>query len=334
MGVADTVTKAYMRRNNIFADAFNYFIYNGESVVNPEQLTEVDTTELALPFGSQDKGKEQPDDLVQKYRDILKSAVIMQEEEATYVLLGIENQTNIHYAMPVRNMIYDALQYGKQVADTAQRHRSRVRNTEEHTRAHSKSEFLSGFYNGDLLKPVITLVIHFGAEEWDAPLSLHEMMGVKDKKLLGFVQNYQIHLIDPAKIIDEEFRKFSSSLREVMEYIKYSKDKNKLSELLKDNPRMVIERDAAMVIKAITNTPIEIEEEMEEIDMCKAIDSLMTESREQGIEQGMEIGERRMLVQLVKEGDLKLERAAAKAGMTVEQFEKDMENISAVENIV
>ena len=159
-------------------------------------------------------------------------------------------------------------------------------------------------------------------------------MGVKDKKLLGFVQNYQIHLIDPAKIIDEEFRKFSSSLREVMEYIKYSKDKNKLSELLKDNPRMVIERDAAMVIKAITNTPIEIEEEMEEIDMCKAIDSLMTESREQGIEQGMEIGERRMLVQLVKEGDLKLERAAAKAGMTVEQFEKDMENISAVENIV
>ena len=42
----------------------------------------------------------------------------------------------------------------------------------------------------------------------------------------------------------------------------------------------------------------------------------------------MEIGERRMLsilVQLVKEGDLKPERAAEKAGMTVEQFEKEME---------
>ena len=43
----------------------------------------------------------------------------MQEDEAAYILLGIENQTDIHYAMPVRNMIYDALQYGKQVADTA-----------------------------------------------------------------------------------------------------------------------------------------------------------------------------------------------------------------------
>lgn len=29
MGAADTVTKAYMRENTIFADAFNYLIYGG-----------------------------------------------------------------------------------------------------------------------------------------------------------------------------------------------------------------------------------------------------------------------------------------------------------------
>ena len=29
MGKVDTVTKAYMRKNNIFADAFNYLIYDG-----------------------------------------------------------------------------------------------------------------------------------------------------------------------------------------------------------------------------------------------------------------------------------------------------------------
>ena len=49
----------------------------------------------------------------------------MQEDEAAYILLGIENQTDIHYVMPVRNMIYDALQYGKQVADTAANHRKK-----------------------------------------------------------------------------------------------------------------------------------------------------------------------------------------------------------------
>ena len=119
MGLADTVTKAYMKDNSVFADAFNYLIYGGEAVVDPKQLQELDTTEIALPFGSQDEEGKQPEEAVQKYRDVLKSAIIKQDDEAAYILLGIENQTDIHYAMPVRNMIYDALQYGKQVTDTA-----------------------------------------------------------------------------------------------------------------------------------------------------------------------------------------------------------------------
>ncbi len=57
MGKVDTVTKAYMRKNNIFADAFNYLIYEGKPVVDLEQLRELDTTEIALPFGSQGKRK-------------------------------------------------------------------------------------------------------------------------------------------------------------------------------------------------------------------------------------------------------------------------------------
>lgn len=109
MGLADTVTKAYMKDNSVFADAFNYLIYGGEAVVDPKQLQELDTTEIALPFGSQDEEGKQPEEAVQKYRDVLKSAIIKQDDEAAYILLGIENQTDIHYAMPVRNIIYDAL---------------------------------------------------------------------------------------------------------------------------------------------------------------------------------------------------------------------------------
>ena len=110
MGKPDIVTKAYMRKSNIFADAFNYLIYNGRKVINPEKLTErKEAKEIT----------EMTEDPVQKYRDILKTAAVMQESETYYLLLGIENQTDIHYAMPVRNMIYDALQYGKQVTDTA-----------------------------------------------------------------------------------------------------------------------------------------------------------------------------------------------------------------------
>ena len=69
MGLADTVTKAYMKENTVFADAFNYLIYGGKAVVDPAQLQELDTTEIALPFGAQDENGNQPDDAVQKYRE-------------------------------------------------------------------------------------------------------------------------------------------------------------------------------------------------------------------------------------------------------------------------
>ena len=94
MGLADTVTKAYMKDNSVFADAFNYLIYGGEAVVDPKQLQELDTTEVALPFGSQDEEGKQPEEAVQKYRDVLKSAIIKQDDEAAYILLGIENTAN------------------------------------------------------------------------------------------------------------------------------------------------------------------------------------------------------------------------------------------------
>ena len=58
------------------------------------------------------------------------------------------------------------------------------------------------------------------------------------------------------------------------------------------------------------------------LSMCNLSQGVKAEGREEGIS----IGEMRMLVQLVRDGDLKMERAAEKAKMTVEQFKKVMEN--------
>ena len=311
MGTADIVTKEYMRENTVFADAFNYLIYNGKKVIDPAKLTEIDSTEIALPFGNAEKVKAEKKrkeqeaewssvknesvrkkntsrvgvkmDAVQKYRDVFKSMVIKQDEKTSYVLLGIENQTDVHYAMPVRNVIYDALQYGRQVADIAADHR---RNKKDFP-GKSNGEYLSGFFKEDHIRPVITLVIHFGAEEWDGPLSLHEMMATRDMEILSFVENYRIHLIDPAKLTEEELNKFSTSLKEVMGYIKYSKDKEKLMEFLRKDTHKTIEMNAARVIKTITNTPIEVSEEMEEIEMCKAIEDLILEGEAKGEAKGL-----------------------------------------------
>ena len=178
MGMTDTVTKEYMRGNRVFADAFNYLIYGGEQVVKPALLQELDTTEIAIPFAL-DEEENTTEEAVQKYRDVLKSTVIMQDAKASYILLGVENQTDVHYAMPVRNIIYDALQYGKQVSEVAKKHKN-----QSDGKRHNRGEYLSGFYKEDRIRPVITLVIHFGANKWDGPLSLYEMMDLEDEKLL------------------------------------------------------------------------------------------------------------------------------------------------------
>ena len=267
MGTADMVTKEYMRENAVFADAFNYLIYGGKKVIDPAGLTEVDTATSAV-------GKK---DALQKYRDVLKAAVIKQDEKMSYVLLGVENQTDVHYAMPVRNAIY-ALQYGKQVSDIAAGHRRSQKDYSGKT----GGEYLSGFLKEDHIKPVITLVIHFGAEEWDGPLSLHEMMPIRDMEILSYVENYRIHLIDPAKLTEEELNKFSTSMREVMGYIKYSNNKEKLLDFLRTDTHKSIEMNAARVIKTITKTPIKISEEKEGIEMCQAIEELIAESEARG----------------------------------------------------
>ena len=47
----------------------------------------------------------------------------MADENAAYVIYGLELQSAIHFAMPVRNMLYDAIQYANQVEKTAKVHK-------------------------------------------------------------------------------------------------------------------------------------------------------------------------------------------------------------------
>ena len=310
MGVADKETKAYMRENEIFADAFNFFLYDGAQKIQPGRLRELDTTELIQLPGTDEK---QLSEVIQKYRDVLKSVVMMQDEKASYLLLGIENQTEVHYAMPVRNMLYDAMQYGKQVSELAAdhgKHRAELKMT--------GAEYLSGFLKTDKLLPVITLVIHFSDAEWDGAKSLHEMMEWPDAHLKEYVQDYKIQLIDPANIRPEEFEKFSTSLREVLECIKYSKDKKKLRKLVENNPRMTMEVNAARVVQAVTGTKFRISEETEVVDMCQAIDEMV----EDGIKEGIEKGKLEALENLLKKGTISIQDAADCMAMSVAEFKK------------
>ena len=271
MGKADTATMAYMGQNDVFADAFNFFLYQGERVSRPEQLRELDPTELMLPYGTEQQGEP-----VQRYRDILKGMTAMEDGKQAYLLLGIENQAYTHYAAPVKGILYDALQYARQVEQTAGSHRQK----KEH-KGRGSGEFLAGFYKEDRLLPVITLFVSFSPEEWDGPRSLWEMMEIGDKKLRSRLPDYRINLVSPTEIGKEEFGRFHSSLGDVLEFIKYSGDKEKLMEWLhEEKPKLRLGRKEIEVLNACVNAKLAIKEEEEEVEVCKAIEDYKMEAVE------------------------------------------------------
>ena len=132
MGKKDTKAKEYLQDNRRFADVVNYFLYNGKPVVKAEELLDQDTTEVMTIQELDTK-----EDYVQKWRDLLKKVVVKTDHSVSYVLIGIENQTEIHYAMAVKNMLYDAMNYGSQVKRIANENK-------RNKRFENKTEFLSG----------------------------------------------------------------------------------------------------------------------------------------------------------------------------------------------
>ena len=284
---ADTITKDYVRDAGVFADIFNYYIYGGRQVILPEQLIERDSTKIALPYGAD--GAAVP---VQKFRDVQKLYAAMTDGKMEYVLYGAENQTEIHFAMAVKNNLYDALEYAGQVEEAAKSHRKEMKrkkeqgktSADEDKKTPGAGEFLSGFWAEDRLIPSVTVTIFFGSEEWDGPLSLFDMMDVADPDVLACMDNYHVRLIAPAQMPDEEIMKFRSSLREVMLFIKYSKDRENLSRILEANEKRFreVERRAADVIEAITNSGIKYDESEEAVDVCQAIQEMRMESESQG----------------------------------------------------
>lgn len=257
MGVKDTKAKEFLSDNERFADLFNYYLYAGEQVIKPNDLQEQDTTSVLSIYGVDKKEIQK-----QKWRDIFKRVIIKSADDGIFVLLGVENQSEIHYAMPVRNMIYDAMEYGTQINEAAKLHKV----NKEYD---SNAEFLSGFHKEDKLTPVITLTVYLGAEKWDAPRSLHEMFRDSHKNILKYVDDYHLHLIVPEEIID--FRKFQTSVGEVLEFIKASKDEEMMKKVVYENPKFKsLENEAVSAINVFTGINIPVEKKGGKTDMCKA----------------------------------------------------------------
>ena len=324
LGTKDSKAKEYLSDNMRFSEICNYVLFDGEKVIKPEDLKECDTTEVLSVFGIDRKQI-----VKQKWRDLLKSVSVKHTGEMYVILIGAEAQTDIHYAMPVKTMIYDALNYGEQVNEAKKRHR-------KNRDYRSSDEFLSGFTLDDKLTPVITITLYLGTTQWDGPRSLAEMMPQMDERILPFINDYRINLLNPLEITD--FSKFETGLRPLFELLKNASDEEKLNELItKDETFTKVDVETVAAINLFVGTDIKYDEKEEVVNMCKAWDDHKKRGIQEGIQQGMQQGIQQGIQQgvqqgrclevysLVQDGILEPEVGAKRVSMSLDDFADAMQ---------
>ena len=209
MPKANDAIRDFFMDNENFADLFNGYLFQGEQVVKAEELSDV-PSEYELSLEEKNKGKKKRILRVSQYRDVIKKSTAGTE----YVILGIENQEKIHYNMPVRTMLYDAVTYMDQL--------KRIAMESKNYDGWTADEFLSKIPKGTKIIPCYTIVLYYGENQWDGPMSLKDMF-LEDVSFGPYVQDYKMNLIEMRKgkegyhFKNKHLIEFLEMLREVYE---------------------------------------------------------------------------------------------------------------------
>lgn len=289
MGKNDIFMKRWLSDKERFADLVNGFMFHGKQVFSPQNLKFEDKEqELVLrePGGTEIA--------IHRYRDITMVA----DDGTMVIVLACENQEEIHYAMPVRGMLYDAMSYAEQVRQIKKERRAGKS-------LKGNAQFLSGLRKDDRLFPVVTVIFYYGEKEWDGQKDLHGLLGIDRnvyQLLKEYVPNYKINLIEPRKLWDLSC--FQTDLQIIFGMLKYKNSKEALRGYVQSHKNYFsnIEEDsynAARVLLGSESSLKEVKQKKgEHVDMCKALDDLYQDGVKQGIEQGI----RALILVLQKNG--------------------------------
>ena len=270
MSKGHTAVNEFLENKVRYADFFNGSLFQGRQMILPEELELVKGESDILVEDKEENVKE-----VHRYRDI-----VMRWKKGLYlVVLACETQSEVHYAMPVRKMMYDSLSYVEQAKRIWEEHQR-----DSDGKKISNPEFLSKFCKDDKLIPVITAVFYYGTTEWDGSVDLYGMFAenefLEHDVMRKYIPNYWINLIDAECVEDIEC--FQSDLKEIFGMMKYRKDEQALMDYMHANEDYFRHVDSEtyraigelLQSKQILESEVSKETKEEEQDMCKALEDL------------------------------------------------------------
>lgn len=250
----DIAEKELEKKNDVFADIVNAFLFHGESVVKPEELVDVSpTSKLILSDG-----------LHEQERDVSK-LWMKDGKNVVLSLYGFENQTEPDADIAFRCFAYDGASYKEQV----NQHKSKTENP------------LPPY-------PVITLVLYFGAEPWNTPRTLFERLGDNlPDTLRPYLSDYRVNLIEVARLSRDDIAKFNSDFQYIAKQL--SQEDGSLDESFYNRP-MDHPEELLTAMSALTNDDRYIKEyfavkgKKEEYKMCDLFDQAERRGERRGEE--------------------------------------------------
>lgn len=285
MGEKDITEKLLEDYNDVFSDIMNAFLFDGNDVVKESSL---ENTQTHSQYKAHD-GK-----IHELERDIIK---YWKEGNVRLALYGIENQTSADRLMPLRVIAYDGASY--------------------------KSQLTSG--NKKVI-PVITIVLYFGKEHWNAPITLKETLDIPER-VDNYVNDYRIHVFEISWLTNEQINLFKSDFRAVADF--FVKRRVDPDYTPKDKTEIKHIEEVLKLMSAFTGdnryeAVLTYPDIKEAKSMCEVFDRVWNGGLEEGKAEGIAEGKAITLYSLVQDGDLSLEKASLKMDVSVQEFERLM----------
>lgn len=287
MAKKDIPSINYFKDKTRIADLLNVYLYGGNKIISPQDVSELNPIltkswwndkelktnvnitdvlfEVKIPVGKENDVKNADNDI-----------------QKIPIIISIQNQSDISYVMPVRVINADANGYYLQWKDIERKHKREKQTWADH------GEFLSKFKESDRLKPILTIVIYFGKDNWNGAKSLKEITDLKvcPLHIQNQIQNYSINLIEVRSFSDVE--KFTTDLREVFGFLQNDGNKQQLEKYVQEHRETLInlEEDAYDLICVMSDMKKlqELKSELRQeggCNMCKGLEEIIEDETRQ-----------------------------------------------------
>ncbi len=300
----DIAEKRLLELDDVFADVINFVLYGGKDVIKADEL-------ISRPGSS--KYHAATGEMHENMRDVCKE---WKKGDVSFCIFGLENQSAICRIMPVRVMGYDYAAYNEQIREL------KKKNQADEIEIPFGEELLSK----QKLKPVITIVLYFGMDDWDGPLSLHDMLDIP-KGYLKYLSDYKINLIKVAFLEPEDISLFRSDFRILADItrcnrlhtnagLRYNKEEIRHAKELYDALRALVNKTMFRSVDAWF-----MEHYQGQGGNGMTTYSIFEEEHEKGKAEGITEGMAKQLLSLVSQNIITKETAAAQFGGTFAELE-------------